>query len=90
MPHAGQRGAPDRGARDAGDPELGAARPDERRREPAFAGREVDRAGHVLERLLGRSHPVVEPATATREVGGEQRELALHPAGRHRRDDPSP
>ena len=39
--------------------------------------------------VWARSHPLVELPASTREVGAEQRELALHPARRDRRDDPA-
>jgi len=64
MPDAGQRGAPQRRSRDACNPELETARPNERRRDPTVeddrAALVADTTWHLLKDRRGELEPLVQ------------------------------
>ena len=93
MPDARLRRTPKRRPRHAGDPQLGTSWAHEPRREPAIDREERalvrHPSRHLIEDAVGEVQPLVEQPPASLEIGAEERKLALHPAGRHGRHDPT-
>ena len=92
VPDPRERRAPQRRTRDAGDPELGAASPNEPRRHPAVEGQRAplvaDTPGHLLKDRPGELEPLVEKPASSLEPRAKRCELPLHPARCHRRNYP--